>query len=115
MLAKRKPQYPMIHLLIARAMMNLPSPANDAVLLELQQAENNSPSDSEIFYLRGKVSVTAKRYDDAIAAFRRSIELQPNDSRAYYQLARLYQQLGNRKQARELFERTKIVVQNTSQ
>jgi tetratricopeptide (TPR) repeat protein len=81
MLAKRKPQYPMIHLLIARAMMNLPSPANDAVLLELQQAENNSPSDSEIFYLRGKVSVTAKRYDDAIAAFRRSIELQPNDSR----------------------------------
>lgn len=53
-LAQRQPDYPMIHLLIARALLDA-DPANyPMVLKESALAERSAPSDAEICYLRAK-------------------------------------------------------------
>jgi len=52
------------------------------------------------------------RYEDAIASFQRSIELRPMDSGTYYQLARVYQKLGNADLAKQTFERMNYAKEN---
>jgi len=108
-LSHRKPGYPMIHILIARAMLNSGHVDYSKVLDELVQAENSAPLDPDVFYQRGKVYVAMNRYDDAVAALRRSIELRPMEAGPYYQLARLYQKLGQSKLAAEEFQRVKYL------
>lgn len=111
-LAGQKPDYPMIHVLIARAMLSV-SPVNaPAVTNELDLAEKAAPADPDISYLRGKLDVAMNRYEDAIASFQRSIELRPMDSGTYYQLARVYQKLGNADLAKQTFERMNYAKEN---
>jgi tetratricopeptide (TPR) repeat protein len=43
---------------------------------------------------RGRILTEQKRYDEAIAAFRRAIELDPEESDAHYRLGRVYQLIG---------------------
>ena len=104
-LGRRQPDYPMIHVMIAQSM--LPAGAADypAVLEELAKAEVVSPSDPDIYYLRGKVYAAMDRYSEAAAALRRAVELRPTDPSAYYQLGLAYQKLGQPALAREQFER----------
>ncbi len=99
----------MIHVLIARAMLASSHVDYPKVLDELAQAEKSSPLDPDVFYLRGKVYVAMNRYDDAVAALRRSIELRPMETGPYYQLARLYQKLGQSTLAAEEFQRVKYL------
>jgi tetratricopeptide (TPR) repeat protein len=108
-LAKQKPNYPMVHILIAQAMLHA-SPADySPVLNELAQAEIRTPTDPDVFYLRGKVFFAMKLYDRAAAAFSRSIALKPVDNTSYYQLGRVYQKLGKQQLAQEEFERMKYL------
>ncbi len=50
-----------------------------------------------------------ERYEQAIPALQRSIELRPTDPSPYYLLARVYQKLGKTEMAREQFERVKYL------
>jgi tetratricopeptide (TPR) repeat protein len=108
-LVGRKPNYPMIHVLIARAMLASAHADYAKVLGELAEAERSAPLDPDVFYLRGKVYIAMNRYDDALAALRRSIELRPMETGPYYQLARIYQKLGETKLAAEQFQRVKYL------
>jgi tetratricopeptide (TPR) repeat protein len=108
-LARRRPNYPMIHVLIARAMLATAHIDYAKILDELSQAEKSSPLDPDVFYLRGKAYIAMNRYDEAVAALRRSIELRPMETGPYYQLARIYQKLGKANLAAEQFQRVKYL------
>jgi tetratricopeptide (TPR) repeat protein len=108
-LARRKPDYPMIHVLIARAMLSAGRVDHAKILAELLLAEKNAPFDPDVFYLRGKAYIAMNRYSDAVAALRRSIELRPMETGPYYQLAKIYQKLGEPKLAAEQFQRVKYL------
>jgi tetratricopeptide (TPR) repeat protein len=108
-LARCNPRYPMLHVLIARAMLNKEHPSYPAILRELALAERSTPADPDVFFLRGKVLAALGRQQEAISALRRSIELRPMEPGPYYQLAKLYQKLGKAGMAREQFERVKIL------
>jgi hypothetical protein len=49
-LARRKPDYPLIHVLIARALLNFNPVDYGKVLNELADAEKAAPSDADLFY-----------------------------------------------------------------
>jgi tetratricopeptide (TPR) repeat protein len=108
-LARRKPDYLLIHVLIARALLNVNAVDYGQVLKELAEAEKAAPSDADLFYLRGKAYVATNREEDAVAAFRRSIELRPMEPGAYYQLGRLYQKLGRPELATQQMQRLKYM------
>ena len=111
-LAERRPDYPMIHVLIARAILNQ-DPADYAKALdELSLAEKSAPSDADILYLRGKVYVATNRYEEGVAALERSIELNPMDPSPYYQLGLVYKKLGKAEKARQTLARMQVVKQN---
>jgi tetratricopeptide (TPR) repeat protein len=108
-LARYKPGYPMIHVLIARAMLNQDPVQYPKVLDELSLAAKSAPTDPDVFFLRGKAYVALGRYNEALSALQRSIELRPLEPSPYYQLARVYQKLGRPDMAREQFERVKFL------
>jgi len=113
-LSKRKPKYPMVHVLIVRAMLNCAQPDYAKALEELDSAEEASPSDADVFYLRGKVYIETFHNEDAVAALLRAIELRPMDSGPYYQLGRLYQKLGKTELAKEQFDRMKFLLEGVA-
>ncbi len=108
-LLRYKPDYPMIHVLIARAMLNGDPVDYPKVLDELTLAERSSPGDPDVFFLRGKVYVTLGRYNDALAALQKSIELRPTEPSPYYQLGKVYQKLGKPEMAREQFDKVRYL------
>jgi Flp pilus assembly protein TadD len=71
----------------------------------LAQAEKSTPKDPDIFYLRGKAYAATGRYEEAVSAFRRAIELRPMDPGPYYQLGLAYGKLGQKDLAREVLGR----------
>ena len=113
-LAQQKPDYPMIHLLIARAMLNADPPDYPKVLDELSLAENKAPSDPEVSYLRGRACLAMNRNDEAVAALRQAIELAPMDPGPYYQLGRLYEKLGEKELAKETLARMQYLKSSPS-
>ncbi len=104
-LARVHPDYPMVNVLTARAMMTINPADYPAVLAELAQAEKSAPSDPEIFYLRGKVYIATDRYQEAVTALRRAITLGPMDPGPYYQLGLTYRKLGETGLARQMMDR----------
>lgn len=104
-LAARDPEFPMIHVVIAQSMLDEESIDYAAVLSELDYAEKASSEDSDVYYLRGKAFMALQKYSQATAALRRAIELQPTNSRAYYQLGLAYQKAGKAQLAKEEFDR----------
>lgn len=108
-LARYKPDYPMIHILLARAMLNANPADYPKVLEELALAEKAAPSDPDVFYLRGKVYAATNRQQEAVGALERSINLRPLEPSPYYQLARLYQKLGKPELAKQTFDRLKVL------
>jgi tetratricopeptide (TPR) repeat protein len=104
-LARVQPDYPMLHTLIARAMMTMPAVDYPGVLSELAHAEKRTPNDPEIPYLRGKAYVGMNRDQDAVAALKRAIELAPLDPGPYYQLGLAYRRLGQIELSRQILAR----------
>jgi tetratricopeptide (TPR) repeat protein len=103
-LAARKPDYPMLHLAIAQALLNDVPVDSAAVLEELNLAEKISPDDYDVWYLRGKICLALNEVPEAVASLRRAIELRPADSSAYYQLALAYRKSGQAALAKRQFE-----------
>jgi Flp pilus assembly protein TadD len=114
-LGSRNPDYPGIHLLLARAMLNLDPVDYTKTLDELALAEKRSPLEAEIFYLRGRAYLATNHSEEAAAALRRAIELGPMDPGPYYQLARLYEKLGQKEMARNTFARMRYLKSNAAQ
>ena len=103
-LAGRKPDYPMIHVALAEAMLTEEPVNYQAVLAELAEAEKASPTDYDVYYVRGKVYLAMYNYDLAIAALRRAVALQPNESAAHYQLGLAYRKASREALAKQQFE-----------
>jgi len=104
-LASVKPDYPMIGVLTARAMLTQDPVDYPAVLRVLAQAERSSPGDADIFYLRGKAYAAMGRNQEAIAELRRAIELRPMDPAPYYQLGIAYRKAGQPELSRQVLNR----------
>lgn len=104
-LAKLKPDYPMVGILVARAMLTQKEIDYSGVLRTLAQAEKTRPTDADIYYLRGKVYAQLARIPEAIAALRRAIELRPMDPAPYYQLGIAYRKAGQMELSRQTLNR----------
>ncbi|MEO8126976.1 MAG: tetratricopeptide repeat protein [Bryobacteraceae bacterium] len=104
-----KPDYPMLGLITARAMLSKNPADYPAVLHMLAQAEKSTPLDWEVFYVRGKAYAAIGRNQDAITALRRAIELRPMDAAPYYQLGTVYRKAGQPELARQTFQRMEQV------
>jgi tetratricopeptide (TPR) repeat protein len=113
-LADRNPNYPGIHVLLARAMLGM-DPANYAdALEELAQSEKVNGPDADTLYLRGKIYVATNRDNEAASALTRAIELRPIDPAPYYHLGRLYQKMGKVEMAKDTFARLQQLKSNDS-
>jgi tetratricopeptide (TPR) repeat protein len=110
-LARVKPDYPMVHVLTAQVMLRMDPVDYNGALQELARAEKAAPNDADIFYLRGKAYVAQNRFQDAVPALKRAIELRPMDSGAYYQLGLTYRKLGRAELAREMLQRVEYMKQ----
>jgi tetratricopeptide (TPR) repeat protein len=108
-LGRRKPDYPMLHLVIARSIWQQDPVDYAAVLEELDLAEKATPDDYEIYYLRGKVYLGMKKFTEAIRSLLRAIELRPTDSSAHYQLGLAYSKSGQSALAGRQFETVKYL------
>jgi tetratricopeptide (TPR) repeat protein len=108
-LARRKPDYPMLHLVIARSISQEDSVDSAGVLEELDLAEKASPEDYEVYYLRGKIYLGMNNFPEAIRSLLRAIELRPTDSSAHYQLGMAYSKSGQAALAGRQFETVKYL------
>ena len=108
-LQRVQPEYPMIRVLIAQAMMRMVDVDYPDVLAELTAAEERTPNDAGIFYLRGKAYVGMNRNQEAVAALKRAIELAPLDPTPYNQLGVAYRKLGQPELARETLNRMELL------
>jgi tetratricopeptide (TPR) repeat protein len=108
-LERVNPDYPMIHVLIARALLSDSRADYQKVLGELSLAEKAAPSDADVFYLRGKVYLSLGRYEEALSDLSHSIDLRPMEPTAYYQLGKVYQKLGKTEMAKQQFDRLKYL------
>ncbi len=113
-LARAKPDYPMIHVLTAQAMMTADPVDYSKVIGQLAAAEKSSPEDPDVFYLRGKAQAGLKQYPAAIASLKHAIALRPMDPGPYYQLGMIYQKTGETALARETLDRMQYVRQATA-
>src|SRR5262249_21907751 len=100
-----QPDYPMVHLSIAQSLLAEHAVDYSAVLQELAEAERRSPTDFDVFYLRGKAYASMNNLEQAAATLQRAIDLRPADPGPYYQLGRIYQRLGRPDLAKQQFER----------
>jgi tetratricopeptide (TPR) repeat protein len=108
-LALRKPDYPMLHLVIARSLSQEDPVDSAGVLGELDLAEKATPDDYEVYYLRGKVYLGMNKFTEAIRSLLRAIDLRPTDSSAHYQLGLAYRKSGQDALAGRQFETVKYL------
>src|SRR5438093_1182941 len=74
-LASKKPDYPMVHVMLAQAILKSPQPDYAKALAALERAEKAAPEDSDVFELRAKALSASGQTEKAAAALRRAIEL----------------------------------------
>ncbi len=108
-LAARRPDYPMIDVMIAQAILKETEPDCARALGRLTRAEKLSPEDADAYYLRGRILVQLGRYAEAVDALKRAIALAPSAAGSYYQLGLAYQRLGQAALAKEQFDRMKAL------
>jgi len=58
---------------------------------------------------RGRILTQQKRYDEAVAAFRRAIELEPAEPDAHYRLGRVYQVIGKTPESQKEFAKVRQI------
>ena len=108
-LAQRKPDDPLLRVVIAQSLLDEEKVDYPRVLQELAAAEKASPDDYDIHYLRAKVFLATGRYAQAVTSLRRAIELRPTEPGAYYQLGLAYRKLGQPGLAKKQFARLEFL------
>ncbi|MCY3776780.1 MAG: tetratricopeptide repeat protein [Candidatus Aminicenantes bacterium] len=111
-LIRQQPRYPMANIFLAQSLAEEGAPP-EQVLAALDKAEQISPQDADLYYLRGRIFNSLGRHQDAVAQLQRAIRLQPGFSGAYYQLGLAYQQLGQPELAQEQFRRRSHLEEGT--
>ncbi len=111
-LIRQQPRYPMANIFLAQSLAEEGAPPGQ-VLAALDRAEQISPQDADLYYLRGRIFNSLGRHQDAVAQLQRAIRLQPGFSGAYYQLGLAYQQLGQPELAQEQFRRRSHLEEGT--
>ena len=111
-LIRQQPRYPMANIFLAQALAEEGAPP-DQILAALDRAEQISPQDADLYYLRGRIFNSLGRPQDAVVQLQRAIRLQPGFSGAYYQLGLAYQQLGQPELAQEQFRRRSHLEEGT--
>lgn len=111
-LIRQQPRYPMANIFLAQSLAEEGAPPAQ-VLAALDKAEQISPQDADLYYLRGRIFNSLGRHQDAVAQLQRAIRLQPGFSGAYYQLGLAYQQLGQPELAQEQFRRRSHLEEGT--
>jgi tetratricopeptide (TPR) repeat protein len=104
-LVRREPGYPMIDVMLAQAYLKSEPVAYENALRMLDRAEQTSPEDPDVYYLRGKIYAEQGRPEDAVAPLRHAIELAPTAATSYYQLGLVYRKLNRPADAAREFER----------
>jgi superkiller protein 3 len=108
-LMRRSPDYPMIYTMLAQALLKvIPADSADALRV-LEQGTKATPSDPEIYYMRGKMLAELGRYEEAASVLERAVELGPAMATPYYQLGIVYRKLGRQSQADAQFERFRLL------
>ncbi len=74
-LARRKPDYSMLHTVIAQSLIDEDRVDYPRVLRELDQAERASPDDYDVHYLRGKAFMATGEYQRAVGSLRHANRL----------------------------------------
>ncbi len=108
-LARRKPDYPMIDVMIAQSLLKWETPDYEQALRALDRAAQTAPADPDVFYMRGKVYFSLGRYAEAVKPLERAIELGPTISLAYYQLGQVFQKLGREAEAKQQFDKVRFL------
>lgn len=86
----------------------------DAALAVLAGAERGSPADPRLPFRRGELLEEAGRLEDAIAAYRRAVELDPTTGLVLYKLGRAYADAGDRHRAAYYLEQSLLRLGETS-
>ncbi len=81
---------------LAQAEEQVESGRLDAAIATLEAAEAREPYDARLPFRRGELLRRQERREDAIAAWRRALALDPQVALTYYQIGRAYQELGDR-------------------
>jgi len=76
----------------------------DAALALLEQAEQREPSDPRVAFNRGEILEAEGRLDEAIAAYRRAVALDPNQAAVLFALGRAHKAAGHRHNSVFFFE-----------
>jgi predicted Zn-dependent protease len=71
----------------------------DAALVQLARAEAVEPNDPRVPFRIGEILYQAKRYPGAVAAYRRTVRLDPSRARVFYKLGLAYKAAGERHRA----------------
>jgi tetratricopeptide (TPR) repeat protein len=108
-LARRKPDYPMIDIMIAQSLLKWDPPDYEQALRFLDRATETAPTDPDVYYLRGKIYFSLGRHAEAVKPLRRAIELGPTVSLSYYQLGQVLQKLGRETEAKEQFDKVRVL------
>jgi predicted Zn-dependent protease len=85
--------------LLARAERESDAGRPGAALETLQQAQATQPLDPSIPYRRATLLQSLGRNDEAIAAYRQAVHLDPNQAAVLLALGRLYEATGDRREA----------------
>jgi tetratricopeptide (TPR) repeat protein len=63
-----------------------------------------NPGNADAHICLGDASYELEKYEEAIAAYRKAIKLNPNDSLSHYKLAKAYLKIGNKDLALEEYK-----------
>jgi predicted Zn-dependent protease len=71
----------------------------DVALVQLARAEAVEPNDPRVPFRIGELLYQAERYPEAVAAYRRTVRLDPSRARVFYKLGLAYKAAGERHRA----------------
>ena len=108
-LARRKPDYPTIDVMIAQSLLKWETPDYEQALRALDRASQTAPADPDVYYMRGKIYFALGKYADAVKPLERAIELGPTISLPYYQLGQVFQKLGREAEAKQQFDKVRFL------
>jgi tetratricopeptide (TPR) repeat protein len=87
----------------------------DAALPLLRKAIALQPNVRVAYMDLGVIMAERKQYPDAVAAFQRAIELDPNEPDAHYRLGRLYRSMGKTAESDKEFAKVKSIHQKSEE
>ena len=80
----------------------------DAALLVLARAEAAEPNDPRVPFRVGELLASQGRHAEAIAAYRRTVRLDPTHALVFFKLGRSYREIGERHRAVYAFEQASL-------